>query len=74
MSIGQIAAEIKNHHSHAVGRAQAWRRWRPVDRLGDRIILELLPDSRTGTTHRALAERHGISMSSVKRVLRRHRQ
>jgi DNA-binding Lrp family transcriptional regulator len=45
-----------------------------VDRLGEQIIRELLRDSRTGTTHRALAEHYGISLSSVKRVLRRHRR
>ena len=49
------------------------QRWRLVDRLGEQIIRDLLRDSRTGTTHRALAERYGISLSSVKRVLRRHR-
>jgi transposase len=44
-----------------------------VDRLGEQIILEIVRSSHTGTTHRALAERYGISLSSVKRVLRRHR-
>jgi transposase len=42
-------------------------------RLGEQIILEIVRSSHTGTTHRALAERYGISLSSVKRVLRRHR-
>jgi DNA-binding Lrp family transcriptional regulator len=49
------------------------QRWRLVDRLGEQIIRDLLRDSRTGTTHSALAERYGISLSSVKRVLQRHR-
>jgi DNA-binding Lrp family transcriptional regulator len=39
-----------------------------------RNILELLRDRSTGTTHRGLAERYGISLSSVKRLLRRHRR
>jgi hypothetical protein len=41
--------------------------------LSEQIIRDLLRDRRTGTTHRALAERYGISLSSVKRVPRRHR-
>jgi hypothetical protein len=32
-----------------------------------------LRDSRTGTTHHAQAESYGISVSSVKRLLRRYR-
>jgi DNA invertase Pin-like site-specific DNA recombinase len=51
----------------------AGQTWRLIDRLGEQIIRDLLRDRRTGTTHCALAERYGISLSSVKRVLRRHR-
>jgi DNA invertase Pin-like site-specific DNA recombinase len=47
------------------------RRWRLVDRLGEQIIRELLADRRSGATKRELVERYGISMSSVKRILRR---
>lgn len=72
-SVGQLAAWIKSDHTQAAIRMQAPRRWRLVDRLGERNILELLRDSSTGTTHRGLAERYGISLSSVKRLLRRHR-
>jgi hypothetical protein len=42
-----------------------------VDRLGEQIIRELLADRRSGATKRELVERYGISMSSVKRILRR---
>jgi hypothetical protein len=49
------------------------QRWRLIDRLGEQIIRDLLRDRRAGTTHRALADRYVISLSSVKRVLRRHR-
>jgi len=73
VSVGQLAAGIKSDRCHPAAPAKAQRRWRLVDRLGEQIILELVRSSRTGTTHRALAERYGISVSSVKRVLRRHR-
>jgi len=46
------------------------RRWRLIDRLGEQTVLDLLRDSRTGITQRGLAERYGISVSSVKRLLR----
>jgi len=42
-----------------------------VNRLGEQLILDLLRDSRTGITHRKLAERYEISLSSVKRLLRK---
>jgi len=45
------------------------KRWRVVDRLGEQIILELLRDSRAGIPQRELAERYGISVSSVKRFV-----
>jgi hypothetical protein len=48
-------------------------RWRLIDRLGEEIIRELVRDSHSGATQRRLAECYGISLSSVKRVLRRHR-
>lgn len=47
------------------------RRWRTVDRIGDQAIRDLLRASRLGTTKRAFAERFSISISSVKRLLRR---
>jgi DNA invertase Pin-like site-specific DNA recombinase len=49
------------------------RRWRLVDRLGEQVIRELLEDRRSGMTKRALVERYGISISSVKRILKRER-
>ena len=49
------------------------RRWRLVDRFGEQIIRQLLEDRRGGATMRELVERYGISMSSVKRILRRSR-
>jgi hypothetical protein len=47
------------------------RRWRLVDRLGEEIIRQLINDGRAGMTKHALAESYGISLSSVKRMLRR---
>jgi hypothetical protein len=47
------------------------RRWRLVDRLGEKMIRDLLRDRRLGHTQRQLAERYGISLSSMKRILRR---
>ena len=73
--VAQLADAIKVEEGQQERPALApqRQRWRLVDRLGEQIIRDLLRDSRTGTTHRALAERYGISLSSVKRVLRRHR-
>jgi hypothetical protein len=46
------------------------RRWRLVDRLGAQTLEDLLEDRRRGMTMAALARRYGISLSSVKRLLR----
>lgn len=46
--------------------------WRLSDRLGEDVIASILRDSQAGTTQRGLAERYGISLSSVKRLLRTH--
>ena len=58
-------------HGNTSSPLQAGRRWRLVDRLGEQIIRELLLDSGMGTPQRRLAERYGISLSSVKRLTRR---
>jgi DNA invertase Pin-like site-specific DNA recombinase len=47
------------------------RRWRLVDRLGEQIIREILTHRQSGLTKRALADRYNISVSSVKRILKR---
>ena len=50
------------------------RRPRPVvDRLGETDVRKLLLERRSGVMQRALAERYGISLSSVKRILRHNR-
>jgi Trp operon repressor len=64
----QAVTHVKLDHSAPLSLA-ARRRWRLVDRLGEQIIRELLTDSRAGTPQRELAERYGISVSSVKRIL-----
>jgi DNA invertase Pin-like site-specific DNA recombinase len=47
------------------------RRWRLVDRLGEQVIREILAQRRSGLTKQALADRYDISLSSVKRILKR---
>jgi hypothetical protein len=73
-SVGQLTAEINSDHCHTAAPTQAPRRWRLGDRFGEQVIGDLLRDRHAGATHRALAERYGISVSSAKRVLRRHRR
>jgi hypothetical protein len=41
-----------------------------VDRLGQQIITDLLRDGHAGATKLSLAKRHGISLSSVKRIFK----
>lgn len=43
---------------------------RIVNRLGREAIRNLVLDSRSGVTHKELAARYAISVSSVKRLLR----
>jgi DNA invertase Pin-like site-specific DNA recombinase len=69
----QAVAGVKVGYGDEASPAVARPRWRLVDRLGEQIIRDLLRDSHSGATQRRLAERYGISLSSVKRVLRRHR-
>jgi hypothetical protein len=66
----QAVTHVKLDHYRAASPLSARRRWRLLDRLGEQIIRELLTDSRAGTPQRELAERYGISVSSVKRILR----
>jgi FixJ family two-component response regulator len=48
------------------------RRWRMVDRLGAADTERLVAAFAAGTSKRELAERYGISESSVKRLIRQH--
>ena len=43
------------------------------ERLGPAVVAEMVADFEAGTAKWKLAARHGISESSVKRLLRRHR-
>ena len=47
------------------------RRWRLADRLGEEVLRALVEDRRAGSTNEALAAKYKISVSSVKRVLKR---
>jgi DNA invertase Pin-like site-specific DNA recombinase len=69
----QAIAGVKIHHGSTASRPVARRRWQLVDRLGEQIISDLIRDSGMGATQRTLAERYGISLSSVKRLTRRPR-
>lgn len=50
------------------------RDWRVNDRLTDSEISMLVLRFRQGTPKHRLAEQYGISESSVKRILRKHRE
>jgi hypothetical protein len=67
--VDALAGGIKHEARHQVTASPAPRRWRLADRLGEQIIHDVLRDSREGATQRWLAERYGISVSSVKRLL-----
>jgi hypothetical protein len=65
----QAVTHVKLDHYSAASPPAARRRWRLVDRLGEQIIRESDRQPCRYTT-RELAERYGISVSSVKRILR----
>jgi len=69
----QAIAGVKVDGSDEASPALAGPRWRLIDRLGGPGIQEMLHDTHSGATRRSLAQCYGISLSSVKRVLRRHR-
>ena len=49
------------------------REWRVSDRLSEVELRQLVTDFVAGTPKRRLAERYGISESSVKKLIRKHR-
>jgi AraC-like DNA-binding protein len=50
--------------------AKAAEPHRVVDRLGEQAVQQMIEERRAGVELRELAERYGISLSSVKRLLR----
>jgi hypothetical protein len=65
----QAVAGTKNEHRQEVAAlAPRHKRWRLVDRLGEQIIRDLVADRSAGATKQVLAERYGMSSSSVKRL------
>jgi hypothetical protein len=70
-SAAQAVSCIQADDGQGSSSPSAPRRWKLVDRLGEQILRDLLKDSGTGATKHALAQRYGISLSSVKRLLRR---
>jgi hypothetical protein len=67
----QAVDGIQKDGSQVASAAPPLRRWRLVDRRGEEIISDLIRESHSGATRRVLAQRYQISLSSVKRVLRR---
>ena len=67
----RAVAPVEIDHQSTTSPTSARQRWRIVDRLGEQVIHELVRDSRAGTTQPKLADRYGISLSSVKRLVRR---
>ncbi len=48
--------------------------WRVSDRLTEAYVAQLVAEFKQGTARHALATRYDISLSSVKRILRKHHQ
>jgi hypothetical protein len=48
------------------------RRWSMRDRLNDDDVLDLVRSFLAGTQQKVLAERYGISLRSVGRIVRKH--
>ncbi len=67
----KLVSHVSVDHGSTSSPRQGGRRWRLVDRLGEQIIRKLVADRRSGAPKRELVERYGISLSSVKRILRR---
>lgn len=72
------AARRQSEADHASGRPpdvsmsdRSTRPWRVCDRLTGDDIRMLVEQSQAGTPRHELAERYGISGSSIKRLLRR---
>jgi hypothetical protein len=72
VQVAQLAAgiNVQEDQRERPALAPQRQRWRLVDRLGEQVIGDLLRDRHAGATQCALAERYGISLSSVKRLLR----
>jgi hypothetical protein len=71
LELAKQAIELVKLDGGSVYRPPASRRWKLVDRLGELIIRQLVEDRQGGVATRELVERYGISLSSVKRILRR---
>ena len=67
----QAEAQI-GEPAFSVRSTQTFSRWRVNDRLSQADMERLVTAFTAGTSKRKLAERYGISESSVKRLIRRH--
>lgn len=75
--VGALVAELEHLIDgpkivrDATGPSTSHQRWRLVNRLGQAALHALVEDRQASLTTKALAEKYHISMSSVKRVVRR---
>ena len=53
--------------------APAYRKHYVAERLGEMVIKTIIEDFEAGTARHLLADRHGISVRTVGRLLKRHR-
>lgn len=67
----QQGADAPRASVRSIGRSE--REWRLVDRLSEAEPCQLVADFTSGTPTWNLAEQYGISLSSVKRLIRRRR-
>jgi hypothetical protein len=68
----QQAHAQTNEPAHSVCSTWSHRQWRVGDRLSGADTEQLIAAFTAGTSKRMLAERYGISESSVKRLIRQH--
>jgi FixJ family two-component response regulator len=68
----QQAQAQTSESAHSMRSTLSHRQWRVGDRLSGADTEQLIAAFRAGTPKRMLAERYGISESSVKRLIRQH--
>ena len=69
----RAAAEPQTEPASVQSTARIGRKWALTERLSEEDVRGLVEGFRAGTPKHKLAKRYGISVSSVKRLLRLHR-
>ena len=74
--LAKLLRHIENHDQDAelVARRPEPMPLRGLARLSPDDMRQLITNFRTGTPKHVLAHRYGVSLSTVKRLLRRHRE